>query len=99
MSDSAPVLLLGFNRPEKMTQLINAIAHNEPRHVLIAVDGPRESRPNDRDLVQRTQATAALVNWSAKVDTRFRNENLGLRDAVVDAVSWATSEYGRVIVI
>jgi hypothetical protein len=99
MSDEVPVLLLGFNRPEKMAQLINALAQNEPRHVLIAVDGPRDSHSNDRELVQQTQASTALVNWNAKIDTRFRNANMGLRDAVVDAVTWATSEYGRVIVL
>ena len=32
-------------------------------------------------------------------ETGFRKSNLGLRKAVVDAVNWANSEYGRVIVL
>jgi len=99
MSNSSPVLLLGFNRPDKMAQLINALGQSQPQHILIAVDGPRESHPNDLELVLQTQASAALVNWNAKIDTKFREANLGLRDAVVDAVTWATSEFGKVIVI
>lgn len=99
MSYKTPVLLLGFNRPAKMAQLIRALEQNRPDLLLIAVDGPRASHPSDADLVKQTQASTALINWNAQIETRFRNENLGLRRAVVDAVNWATSQYGQVIVI
>ena len=99
MTTSPPVLLLGFNRPEKMSQLISSLSSNKPELILLAVDGPRSQNSTDADLVRQTQETAALITWPAKVVTRFRNENLGLRVAVVDAVSWATSEHGRVIVL
>ena len=99
MTAHPPVLLLGFNRPEKMSQLITALSVSKPSHVLIGVDGPRTHNSKDADLVRLTQETASLITWPATVATRFRKENLGLRDAVVDAVTWATSEYGTVIVI
>ena len=99
MTAHPPVLLLGFNRPEKMAQLITALSVTKPNQVLIAVDGPRAHNSKDADLVRLTQDTASLITWPATVDTRFRKENLGLRTAVVDAVTWATSEYGAVIVI
>ena len=99
MTASPPVLLLGFNRPEKMSQLITALSINKPDLILMSVDGPREQNSIDAGLVRQTQETAALITWPATVVTRFRNENLGLRSAVVDAVTWATSEYGKVIVI
>ena len=99
MTTSPPVLLLGFNRPKKMAQLIAALSVSKPSQILIGVDGPRAHNAKDVDLVRLTQETAALITWPATVVTRFRNENLGLRAAVVDAVTWATSEYGKVIVI
>jgi hypothetical protein len=99
MTTSPPVLLLGFNRPEKMSQLITALSINKPDLILMSVDGPREQNSIDAGLVRQTQETAALITWPATVVTRFRNENLGLRAAVVDAVTWATSEYGKVVVI
>ena len=99
MTAHPPVLLLGFNRPEKMAQLITALSVTKPNQVLIAVDGPRAHNSKDADLVRLTQETASLISWPATVETRFRKENLGLRAAVVDAVTWATSEYGAVIVI
>jgi hypothetical protein len=99
MTVNSPVLLLGFNRPEKMAQLITSLAVSKPSQVLIAIDGPRPQSSTDADLVRMTQETVALITWPATVVTRFRDENLGLRAAVVDAVSWATSDYGRVIVL
>jgi hypothetical protein len=67
--------------------------------ILLAVDGPRSNRPNDAELVRQTQELAAEITWEAEIHTRFRDSNLGLRRAVVDAVTWANSEYGRVIVL
>jgi hypothetical protein len=94
-----PVLLLGYNRPEQMRGLIQSLASLEPKLILLAVDGPRNNRPNDAELVRQTQDLVSKITWDAEIRTRFRDSNLGLRRAVVDAVTWANSEYGRVIVL
>ena len=99
MDDQTPILLLGYNRPNQLRGLINSIAPLRPKLVLLAVDGPKENRANDHDLVRETKELAGEINWNAKVRTRFRDTNLGLRRAVVDAVTWASSEYGKVVVL
>jgi hypothetical protein len=95
----APVLLLGYNRPEQMTGLIKSLEAHKPKLILLAVDGPRDTKQNDFELVKRTQETISLITWDAQVLTRFRKSNMGLRRAVVDAVNWATTTYGNVIVL
>ena len=95
----APVLLLGYNRPEQMTGLIKSLEPHKPELILLAVDGPKQNRINDLELVKQTQEAINQVTWNAEIITRFRESNLGLRRAVVDAVTWANSEYGRVIVL
>ncbi len=99
MADKTPVLLLGYNRPQQMHGLIQSLATLKPRLILLAVDGPRRNRPNDANLVRQTQELASEITWDAEIRTRFRVSNLGLRRAVVDAVTWANNEYGRVIVL
>ena len=99
MNNNPPVLLLGYNRPEQMSGLIKSLEPYEPALILFAVDGPRLSKSGDIQLVKQTQETVNLINWKAEVHLRLRNKNLGLRNAVVDSVSWACSEYGRVIVL
>lgn len=96
---NAPVLLLGYNRPDQMAGLIKSLEPHKPELILFAVDGPRDTKKNDIELVKKTQETASLITWNAQVLTRFRKSNLGLRRAVVDAVNWATTTYGNVIVL
>jgi len=99
VANEAPVLLLGYNRPQQMRGLIQSLAPLKPKLILLAVDGPRKNRSSDADLVGQTQDLVSEITWDAEIRTRFRDSNLGLRRAVVDAVTWANSEYGRVIVL
>lgn len=96
---NAPVLLLGYNRPEQMAGLIRSLERHKPKLILLAVDGPRDTKQNDAELVKQTQETISLITWDAQILTRFRKSNMGLRRAVVDAVNWATTSYGNVIVL
>ena len=99
MANETPVLLLGYNRPQQMRGLIQSLAPLKPKLILLAVDGPKNTRSNDVDLVRQTQNLVSEITWDAEIQTRFRDSNLGLRKAVVDAVTWANSEYGQVIVL
>jgi len=95
----APLLILAYNRPDKMSALINRLRSQAPPHLMIAVDGPKPGNKADATRVKAVQDAIGGIDWSPKLETRIRPSNLGLRRAVVDAVSWATSEHGKVIVI
>jgi hypothetical protein len=41
MLSQKPLLVLGYNRPEKTIQLINRLRTLEPQTILFAVDGPK----------------------------------------------------------
>jgi len=99
MNLSAPVLILGFNRPEHLAGTIRALENSRPKTVLLAIDGPRQGKPSDADLCAASQRCVDLITWSCEVKTRFRPRNLGIRYAVTDAVSWAIDLYGTVIVL
>jgi hypothetical protein len=99
VANEAPVLLLGYNRPQQMRGLIQSLSPLKPKLILLAVDGPKNNRTNDADMVRQTQGLVSEITWDAEIRTRFRDSNLGLRRAVVDAVTWANSEYGKVVVL
>jgi hypothetical protein len=82
-----------------MRGLLQSLAPLKPKLILLAVDGSRKNRTNDAELVRQTQELASEITWDTEIRTRFRDSNLGLRGVVVDAVTWANSEYGRVIVL
>jgi hypothetical protein len=82
-----------------MRGLIQSLEPLKPKLILLAVDGPKAGQTNDADLVRQTQNLVSEISWVTEIRTRFRDANLGLRKAVVDAVTWANSEYGRVMVL
>jgi len=95
----APVLLIGFNRPEHLAGTIRALALSRPDNVLVAIDGPRLGSPSDIELCSASQRCIEAITWPCRIETRFRTQNLGIRYAVVDAVNWAIDLFGRAIVL
>ena len=94
-----PLLILAYNRPEKVKALVERLRMLAPPLVMVAVDGPRTGKPGDDAKVRAVRDAVDGIDWGAEVYTRFRPVNVGLRASVVDAVGWAISEYGQVIVL
>ena len=94
-----PVLILGFRRPSNITRIIDAIRPSTPQKIFFAVDGPRPGKTEELTLVLQTQKAIKSIDWECDVRVRFRDQNLGIRKAVPDAVSWVLDSNCEVIVI
>jgi hypothetical protein len=94
-----PVLILAFNRPEMTKILIRALSITRPKQVYFAVDGPRNGNLKDLELVAEVQKMATEFDWPCELHTLFRNENLGLKKAVIEAIDWIfeTQEYAVIL--
>lgn len=99
MTRATPVVIIAYNRPDKVSRLIGSLNELKPKHVIFAVDGPKFHRPGDADKVAAVQSLAARIDWTDNVELRFRPANLGLRAAVTDAVTAAISEFGQAIIM
>ncbi len=82
-----PILFLIFNRPDTTEKVFQEIKNIKPKQLFIAADGPRSEEEQilckeTRDLVLNN------IDWDCEVKTLFRDENLGLRLAVSQAISW-----------
>lgn len=83
-----PVLVTMFNRPDHAARVITAMARVKPGQVFLAVDGPRPDVATDRAGVDGCRSLVSLIDWDCEVKTRFRDENLGCREGMIDGVSW-----------
>lgn len=99
MLRATPLLILAYNRPEKLLGLIDALRETRPSPIMVVVDGPKPGDARDAQRVQAVRDAVSSIDWGAEVRTRFRPVNVGLRASVTDAVSWAVDEYGQVAVI
>ena len=94
-----PVLILAYNRADNVRGLIELLRQYRPATVMVVVDGPKPGNTADEERVQAVRDAVSTIDWTESLQTRFRPVNVGLRRSVADAVTWATSEYGQVIVI
>ncbi len=82
------VLVLGFNRPDRVKQLIERLRIIKPREIFFAVDGPRGHLSKDAELVKQTQVLALEFDWGCIVHTLFQSENLGCAHGVTAGINW-----------
>lgn len=82
------VLLLAFNRPDRLRSVVDAIRPDAPPRVYFAVDGPRSTVAEDAERVRLTQGVVGEIDWDCEVRTLFREENLGCGRAVSGGIDW-----------
>ncbi|OYU16490.1 MAG: hypothetical protein CFE37_00365 [Alphaproteobacteria bacterium PA4] len=82
------VLFLVFNRPETTVRVFESIRRAQPPRLYVAADGPRPARAGEPERCAEVRAIATAVDWPCKVETLFRDENLGCKRAVSGAIDW-----------
>jgi hypothetical protein len=94
-----PVLLVAFNRPKETARVIARLREVKPARVYFAVDGAREGRSEDAELVELTKQLAKEFDWDCELRTAFQAKNLGCGLGVSTAISWALTIEESVIVL
>lgn len=94
-----PVLVIAFNRPERLDSLLARLREVKPSVLYVAVDGPRSTVPGEAEMVQATRNKVATVDWPCDVHTLYREENLGCGRGVSGAISWLFSHEERGIIL
>lgn len=94
-----PVLVVAFNRPQRLSGLVDRLREVKPSRVYVAVDGPRPDVAGEDARVLATRAEVARIDWSCDVRTLFRPHNLGCGRGVSGAIDWLFSQEERGIVL
>ncbi len=82
-----PILILVFNRPDKIKLLLNELKLFKPIKIYIGADGPR----NQKEMSLTNEVRKIIdnsINWECDVFKLYREENLGLRVAVSQSITW-----------
>jgi hypothetical protein len=83
------VLLLVFNRLDTTQQVFQAIRKAKPPRLYIAADGARINKDGEVEKVLSIRDYIIQnIDWKCKVETLFREKNLGCKYAVSGAITW-----------
>ena len=89
MNLNTPILFLIFNRPDTTIQVLQEIRKASPPRLYIACDGAREHKKGEKEKVQETRELVLKnIDWECEVNTLFRDNNLGCKEAVSTAITW-----------
>lgn len=94
-----PVLVLGFNRPDRVKKLFDVLAVVQPEQIFFAVDGPRLNNREDQERVAETRELIERIDWDCSIHTRFQTENLGCAHGVTAGIDWFFTEVSEGIIL
>ncbi len=95
-----PILLLIFNRPDTTLEVLKAIRAIKPAKLFIVADGPRNNKPGDLILCEKTRQVALqAVDWECELITDFRKQNLGCGVGVYTGITWFFNQVDKGIIL
>ena len=99
MSFDTPVVLILFNRPKRVRELIDELRCVRPTRILVVADGPRDGYASDRDACAGARAEVDNIDWPSTIEREFASTNLGCDRRVASGLDWAFSRVDRAIVL
>jgi hypothetical protein len=94
-----PILILGFNRPDRLRELFDSLRPVRPKTIFVSLDGPRDGVDRDLGLVEESRATISTVDWPCDIRVNFSDVNLGCGVAVASGITWFFEHVERGIIL
>ena len=92
-----PVLVIGFNRPDKIASLLERLFDLGVTNLFVSLDGPRNSA--ESLICQETLMQVKTFQGQFNLSVVWREYNLGCNLGVVSALDWFFQQNARGIVI
>lgn len=101
-----PILLITFNRPDHVRQVLTEILKQEPQDLYVCQDGAREGNQIDvikcqevRDVINELTSAYAIDNKNFTLHTLYQEHNLGCGPGPMAGISWFFSQVEQGIVM
>ena len=97
---NTPILLITFNRPDHVRQVLTEIRKQQPQQLFVCQDGAREGNESDRVKCQEVRdVIIELVDWSCELQTLYQDKNLGCGPGPAAGIDWFFSQVEKGIIM
>ena len=84
-----PVLLIGYNRPDCIIEVIEALKKVRPEKVYVFCDGPKIGDIENQNQVKMVRDICKKnIDWNCEIRTNYKDQNMGCRAGVKHAIDW-----------
>lgn len=88
MDFQTPILVIGFNRPDKLRKLLSILALKKPKCIYFSFDGPRRGNSTDKQLIaENLELINEVIDWTV-FKLKHEPSNLGCKNHVLKAITW-----------
>lgn len=101
-----PILLITFNRPNHVRQVLTEILKQEPQYLYVCQDGVREGNENDRvkcqevrDVIKELTSQYANEHPQFTLHTLYQSKNLGCGPGPAAGITWFFENVEQGIII
>lgn len=95
-----PVLLIVFNRPDKVSKMLGQLRKVKPKKLFVFADGARTSNEKDSQLCNEVRTLIKVgIDWDCNLQLNFSNTNLGCGLGPVTAIDWFFSKVESGIIL
>ena len=85
--NKTPILILGFNRPNLLRELIKRIKVFEPEKIYISIDGARKKNTKDKKLIEKIKKKVLNeISWDCDLKTKFFENSDSRRNNIQNSV-------------
>lgn len=96
----APVAFFFFNRPQYTVKVMERIREARPSTILLIADGPREDKPEEKDLCKQTrELVLSMIDWNPTILQNFSDRNMGCRKRISSGLSWVFEQVPEAIIL
>ena len=88
---NTPILFCFYRGLENTMKSFETIKLEKPNVIYLASDGPLSKNYSQEILLIRDWVLNA-INWDCKIRTLFRQNNLGVKKAISEAIQWVSSQ-------
>jgi hypothetical protein len=95
-----PILIIAFNRPELLKNLLKSLKTYKPKKIYFACDGPRIGNKLDYEKCKKIKEIVETeLSWECQVFKKIQNENIGVKLNINSALDWFFEEEEMGIII
>lgn len=99
----APVLIIAYNRPDKLMKVIESLMICEEcgqTALYVSLDGPKEKRLTDKKMIENNLEIIEKYRYLfAKVFVNSEPINLGLANHIIKSINWVLENNEKVIIL
>lgn len=101
--DLAPIVVFSYNRPDHLHRTLEALAKNDlaqDSELYIYCDGAKyDASEEQRQRVAENRKVAHSISGFKEIHVVEREQNIGLKENIVGAVTEIVNQYGRIITL